>query len=126
MRVLRHLHFEIDPRLARLLVDDLHRRNVAQPLGNRAGELVQNPQARIGMHDDSEFVRHLFESSRTSYTQGMARGWESKSVESQMDSAAEDAALAHRIRKTPEQVERESKLHALMLSRTRVLNDLKS
>jgi hypothetical protein len=56
----------------------------------------------------------------------MARGWESKSVESQMDSAAEDAALAHRIRKTPEQVDRESKLHALMLSRTRVLNDLKS
>ncbi len=56
----------------------------------------------------------------------MARGWESKSVESQMDSAAEEAALAQRTPKTPEQIEQESKLNALMLSRTRVVNDLKT
>lgn len=43
-----------------------------------------------------------------------------------MDSAADEAALANRIRKTPEQIDRDSKVSALLLSRTRVLNDLKS
>lgn len=57
----------------------------------------------------------------------MARGWESKSVESQMDSAeAAQAARSGARRKTPDEVERESKLHGLMLSRTRVLNDIQS
>ncbi|MBS1871970.1 MAG: hypothetical protein JSU00_02060 [Acidobacteria bacterium] len=55
----------------------------------------------------------------------MARGWESKSVESQAESAAEaKAARATAPRKTRDEVELEGKLHGLMLSRTRVLNDL--
>lgn len=57
----------------------------------------------------------------------MARGWESKSVESQMDSAA----AAHAVRsnetmRTHDQIERDSKVNGLMLSRTRVLNDIQS
>lgn len=57
----------------------------------------------------------------------MARGWESKSVESQVDSAA--AARAARVdsrRKSPDEVERDSKIHGLLLSRTRVVNDLQN
>ena len=55
----------------------------------------------------------------------MARGWESKSVESQIDSAAAvQSARAGTPRRTPQEIERESKMHGLMLSRTRVLNDL--
>jgi len=57
----------------------------------------------------------------------MARGWESKSVESQQDSAA--AARTARYNdnnKTPEELERESKRNGLMLSRTRVLHDIQT
>jgi len=56
----------------------------------------------------------------------MARGWESKSVASQMDSAA--AAKMARIseRKTPADLERQSERNSLMLSRTRVLHDLEA
>jgi hypothetical protein len=57
----------------------------------------------------------------------MARGWESKSVESQQDSAA--AARTARYSdnsKTPEELERESKRNGLLLSRTRVLHDLQT
>lgn len=56
----------------------------------------------------------------------MARGWESKSVESQMDSAAaaQVARAEAHTKRNPQDLERESKLHGLMLSRTRVLNDL--
>jgi hypothetical protein len=56
----------------------------------------------------------------------MARGWESKSVESQIDSATAAHQARSELRKTPDEVERDSKLHGLMLSRTRVLNDLQS
>lgn len=56
----------------------------------------------------------------------MARGWESKSVESQVDSA-ETARLSRRNPLlTSEQVEREGKRNSLMLSRTRVLHDLQT
>lgn len=54
----------------------------------------------------------------------MARGWESKSVESQIDAAQNDAGRV--ARKTPEEVERESRRNSLMLSRTRVLHDLQT
>jgi hypothetical protein len=57
----------------------------------------------------------------------MARGWESKSVESQIDSAvAVRTARTGDQRRTPEAIEHETKLHGLMLSRTRVLNDLQT
>jgi hypothetical protein len=57
----------------------------------------------------------------------MARGWESKAVESQQDSAT--AARMARYTdhsKTPEQVELESKRSGLLLSRKRVLHDLEA
>jgi hypothetical protein len=57
----------------------------------------------------------------------MARGWESKSVESQISAAeAAQAARLDENRKSRDEIERESKVHGLMLSRTRVLNDLQS
>ena len=57
----------------------------------------------------------------------MARGWVSKSVESQMDSAAAAQMVrSDERRKSRDDIERESKMHGLMLSRTRVLNDLQS
>ena len=56
----------------------------------------------------------------------MARGWESKSVESQIDSAEERAALAKLPKLTPEEADRKSQRDSLELSRTRVLHDIKT
>lgn len=54
----------------------------------------------------------------------MARGWESKSVESQMDMAQAARPARTGPVKTPFELEREGKRDSLMLSRTRVLHDL--
>ncbi len=56
----------------------------------------------------------------------MARGWESKSVESQIESAETRAALAKAPRLTPEEAERKHKRDSLLLSRKRVMHDLES
>jgi hypothetical protein len=56
----------------------------------------------------------------------MARGWESKDVESQVDAAAERAALAKAPRLTAEEANRKSQRESLQLSRTRVLHDLQT
>ncbi len=57
----------------------------------------------------------------------MARGWESKSVESQQDSAAAArAARDNDHRKSLEELECESKRNGLLLSRTRVLHDIQT
>lgn len=53
----------------------------------------------------------------------MARGWESKSVESQIESARERAEK-RRARLTPEQMENERKRDGLLLQRTRILQQL--
>jgi hypothetical protein len=53
----------------------------------------------------------------------VARGWESKSVEAQIESA--NAAHGHpTVRLTPEQAEIERQRDSLLLHRTRVLHDL--
>lgn len=52
----------------------------------------------------------------------MARGWESKSVESQIEDR--EAARAHAPTMTPEQLKRNREREGLQLSRTRVLHDL--
>jgi hypothetical protein len=53
----------------------------------------------------------------------VARGWESKSVQAQIESA--NARHGHmRITLTPEQMEVERKRDGLLLHRTRVLRDL--
>jgi hypothetical protein len=56
----------------------------------------------------------------------MARGWESKSVESQIESAEARAALTKLPKLTPEQTERKQQRDSLLLSRTRVMHDLES
>ena len=53
----------------------------------------------------------------------MARGWESKSVESQIESASERRGDG-RPRLTPDQLENQRKRDSLLLHRTRVLSDL--
>jgi hypothetical protein len=53
----------------------------------------------------------------------MARGWESKSVEEQIESARTNVD-PRRPRLTPEQAETERKRDSLLLQRTRVLRDL--
>jgi hypothetical protein len=52
----------------------------------------------------------------------MARGWESKSVESQQDAAAAPRAQGPAL--TPEQAARKAERATLMLARTRALADL--
>jgi hypothetical protein len=54
----------------------------------------------------------------------MARGWESKSVEDQMDAAEVARAAAAKKKLTPEEMERQTKRDGLLLSRTRTLNAL--
>jgi len=54
----------------------------------------------------------------------MARGWESKDVESQVEATQTPQPKPAHGPKTPEQIERDQKRKDLELSRTRVLNDL--
>jgi hypothetical protein len=56
----------------------------------------------------------------------MARGWESKDVESQVDAAEERAALAKLPKLTPEESDRKGQRESLQLSRTRVLHDIET
>ncbi len=53
----------------------------------------------------------------------MARGWESKSVESQMDDA-EDRKKVKPVQLSPEQQARQREIESLQLSRARVVHDL--
>jgi hypothetical protein len=55
----------------------------------------------------------------------MARGWESKSVEEQIESAKE-RSLKPRVHLTPEQAESERKRDALLLQRTRMLHQIET
>lgn len=54
----------------------------------------------------------------------MARGWESKEIESQMEAAAERQITSSRQQRRPEEIARERERESLELSRTRVLQDL--
>ncbi|HTW67686.1 MAG TPA: hypothetical protein VME17_23880 [Bryobacteraceae bacterium] len=56
----------------------------------------------------------------------MARGWESKGVESQIEAAEERAALAKAIRLTAAETERIRQRESLQLSRKRVLHDIET
>ena len=57
---------------------------------------------------------------------GMARGWESKEVEAQMEAAAAQRAQERRIPQTEEQIRRERERESLELSRKRVLKDIET
>jgi hypothetical protein len=56
----------------------------------------------------------------------MARGWESKAVESQIEAAEARQALQSTVRTTPEQLSNQREVESLQLSRTRVTQDLSS
>jgi len=56
----------------------------------------------------------------------MARGWESKSVESQMEAAEARRALEHRAPQTEEQIRVERERESLQMSRKRVLKDIEA
>jgi hypothetical protein len=56
----------------------------------------------------------------------MARGWESKDVESQVEATEAPQQKQSSGPKTPEQLAREGQRKDLQLSRTRIVNDLAS
>lgn len=58
------------------------------------------------------------------YTKDVARGWESKSVQAQIESAKERLGQPPRIALTPEQMAAERKRDSLLLHRTRVLREI--
>ena len=58
------------------------------------------------------------------HTRGMARGWESKSIESQIESAESRKNASRAAAIDPLEAERRRRRESLLLSRTRVLHDL--
>jgi hypothetical protein len=56
----------------------------------------------------------------------VARGWESKSVESQVESAQARNAGSIRDSRSAEQIERDQKRASLLLQRARVTHDIES
>lgn len=60
------------------------------------------------------------------YNQIMARGWESKSVEAQIESGESRRRASTDYRLTREQMEREQRRKSLQLSRTRVLAEMEA
>lgn len=56
----------------------------------------------------------------------MARGWESKSIEDQIERAEERKEQAHAQKLNDEEVGRQRQRESLELSRTRVLQDLEN
>lgn len=56
----------------------------------------------------------------------MARGWESKAVESQIESAEAEHSRSRRVQVNQEQLTRQRERESIELSRTRVLQDLAS
>jgi len=54
----------------------------------------------------------------------MARGWESKDVESQVEATEAPKQKPHSGPKTPEQLARQEQCKDLQLSRIRIVNDL--
>jgi hypothetical protein len=57
---------------------------------------------------------------------GMARGWESKDVESQVEATEAPQQKVLQGNKSPEQISLEQQRKDLQLSRTRIVNDLAS
>jgi len=62
---------------------------------------------------------------KMAYSEDVARGWESKSVEEQIE-AANERRKKPEITLTPEQIEAERKRDSLLLQRTRILRDLEA
>jgi hypothetical protein len=58
------------------------------------------------------------------YNEIVARGWESKSIEGQIESFASERASSSKEHFTPEQIARQRQRESLLLSRTRVQRDI--
>lgn len=56
----------------------------------------------------------------------MARGWESKDVEAQVQATESPVPKTANGQKTPEQIEQDKARKDLQLSRTRIVNDLEN
>jgi hypothetical protein len=56
----------------------------------------------------------------------MARGWESKSVEEQIDAAAARRARPAAVPCTPDEIERRRRIESPTLTRTRVLREMEA
>ena len=56
----------------------------------------------------------------------MARGWESKDVEAQVESGKEPMAAPGKAKKSLDQLEKDRERQGLELSRKRILNDLET
>ena len=54
----------------------------------------------------------------------MARGWESKSIQDQIEAAQERRQSAPQL--TPEQIAKQNRIDSLLLQRTRVMRDLET
>jgi hypothetical protein len=61
---------------------------------------------------------------RSAYNKGMARGWESKSVEAQIDMAEAQTRSIPRKAPSPESLALLRKKETILLSRTRVVREL--
>lgn len=60
------------------------------------------------------------------YTLGMARGWESKSVEDQIDAAKAEKELRSKPHLSDQQRRREDRKKSLLLSRSQILSRLRA
>ncbi len=56
----------------------------------------------------------------------MARGWESKSVESQMDAAEDRLAAAQQVRLNEEEIRFQRECESIELSKVRILRELEA
>jgi hypothetical protein len=56
----------------------------------------------------------------------MARGWESKSVEAQIDMAEENRSAVRKLAPSPEKLDLIRKKETVLLSRTRIVRELES
>ena len=64
--------------------------------------------------------------SKSRYNGAMARGWESKSVEDQINERNNAAAETARTKLTPDEAERRTKKEGILLARTRTVSVLES
>jgi hypothetical protein len=56
----------------------------------------------------------------------MARGWESKSVEDQINASGDRKAAATTRARTADDIERETRRQGLLLSRTKIVRDIEN
>jgi len=56
----------------------------------------------------------------------MARGWESKSIEDQINASEDRKAAAAKRARTPEDIARDTRRQGLLLSRSKIVSDIEN